>query len=198
MKNNFLSRIQKRAPSHQVLVFLTLLLVICNLVLLSVIIKDRTEKRLVKEIEDYVEASSREFDIPKAMILAVIKVESGFDRQARSSADARGLMQMTAVALKDVNRVLSEEYTVEQMYDPEINIRCGVAYLSILCRKYASYDTAFAAYNAGQGNVDNWLWDSRYSNDKKQLYHIPFKETENYVEKVNHYYQEFQKQYGEN
>ncbi len=197
-RNKVISWLLDRAPSVQVLAFVCVLLVIMNLILVGLIAKDRAEKRFLKEIEVYVDSSCEEFGIPKAVVFAVIKAESNFDRHARSSVDARGLMQITEVALKDINRMLSEEYTITQMYDPEINIRCGVAYLSVLCQKYKSYDTAFAAYNAGQGNVDNWLYDSRYSHDRKQLYHIPFKETANYVKKVNHYYQEYQKQYGEN
>ena len=197
-RNRAISWLLDRAPSVQVLAFFCVLLVIINLILVGLIAKDRAEKRFLKEIEVYVDSSCEEFGVPKALVFAVIKAESNFDRHARSTADARGLMQITEVALVDINRMLLEEYTITQMYDPAINIRCGVAYLSILCQKYKSYNTALAAYNAGQGNVDNWLYDSRYSHDRKQLYHVPFKETANYVKKVNHYYQEYQKQYGEN
>lgn len=197
-KNRFISWLLDRIPSVQVLALLCVLLVVINLILVGLIAKDKAEKRFLKDIEVFVTFSCEEFGVPKAAVFAVIKAESDFDQYARSSADARGLMQMTEVALKDVNRMLSEDYTITQMYDPEINIRCGVAYLSVLYKKYKSYDTAFAAYNAGQGNVDNWLYDTRYSYDGKQLYHIPFKETAGYVKKVNHYYQEYQKQYGEN
>jgi len=197
-KNKFLAFWFEKVPSTQVLTFFFVFLVIFNLVLLGVIVQDRAEKRFYKEIQRYVDSSCEEFGVPKAMVFAIIKAESNFDQHARSSADARGLMQVTSVALKDINRILSEDYTLTQMYDPEINIRCGVAYLSVLYRKYGIYDTAFAAYNAGQGNVDNWLLDKRYSYDQKQLYNIPFKETKNYVKKVNHYYREYQKQYGEN
>ena len=46
-------------------------------------------------------------------------------------------------------------------------------------------DPAFAAYNAGPGNVSKWLGDSEYSDDGETLSYIPFKETRNYVTKVN-------------
>lgn len=197
MKNKFWSCLLKKLSSTQVLTCLFLFLVIINLVLLGIFIQKREERQFLKELACYVDASCEEFGVPRAVVYAVIKVESDFDQYARSSADAKGLMQITSVALEDVNRWLSEKYTPAQMYDPEINVRCGVAYLSVLFRKYGNYDTAFAAYNAGQGNVDNWLWDSRYSHDKKQLYNIPFKETKRYVKDVNHYYKEYQKQYDE-
>ena len=188
----------KRTPSTQVLALSLVLLVIFNLFLVSVFVKNKAEKRFYKEIERYVDASCTEFGVSKAMVFAVIKAESKFDQYARSAADARGLMQITPIALQDINQILSENYMPNQMFDPEINIRCGTAYLSVLCQKYEKNSTVWAAYNAGQGRVDQWLLDGRYSHDQKLLYQIPFKETRNYVKKVSLYYQEYQKQYGEN
>lgn len=197
-RNRFFSYLFERLPSIKILTFFCLILLVLNLVLVGLLIRNVEEKRFMRELESHVNSASEEFGIPKAVIFSVMKAESDFDQYARSSADARGLMQITSMALEDINRLLSENYTMTQMYDPKINIRCGVAYLSILYRKYGIYDTVYAAYNAGQGNVDNWLYNSLYSKDQKQLYHIPFHETSNYVKKVNQYYQEYQKIYGEN
>lgn len=197
-RNRFFSYLFERLPSIKILTLFCMILLVLNLVLVGLLIRNVEEKRFMRELESYVNSASEEFGIPKAVIFSVMKAESDFDQYARSSADARGLMQITSVALEDINRLLSENYTMTQMYDPKINIRCGVAYLSILYRKYGIYDTVYAAYNAGQGNVDNWLYNSLYSKDQKHLYHIPFHETSNYVKKVNQYYQEYQKIYGEN
>ena len=197
-KNGFFLHFGKQLPSIKTLYIFFIFLVLFNLILIGLLAQNIEKKRFMRELEGYVEASSQEFGVPKAVIFAVMRAESDFNQYARSSADARGLMQITAVALTDINRMLSESYTMTQMYDPEINIRCGTAYLSLLYQKYKIYATAFTAYNAGQGNVDTWLGDSRYSNDRKQLYHVPFDETLNYVKKVNQYYSEYQKQYGEN
>ena len=71
------------------------------------------------------------------------------------------------------------------IYDPDTNIRYGVWYLSYLYGRFDSWDNAFAAYNAGPGNVSKWLKDSEYSSDGETLSYIPFKETRNYVVKVN-------------
>ena len=197
-RNRFFSDLFERLPSVKTLTLVCLFLVVVNLVLVGLLVRNVEEKRFMHELEGYVDSAVEEFGVPKAVIFSVMKAESDFDQYARSSADARGLMQITSVALADINRLLSENYTMTQMYDPEINIRCGVAYLSVLYRKYQIYDTVYAAYNAGQGNVDSWLYNSLYSKDHKQLYHIPFQETLNYVKKVNQYYQEYQKIYGEN
>ena len=194
-KQPFLLRIFTFFLSHKILAVLCAVLLLFNLGLVGVIVHDANEKAHIREIEQYVDAACEEFGFSKAIVLAVIKTESNFDAKAESSANARGLMQITEVALSDINKFLSEEYTFRQMFDPATNIRCGVCYLSRLYEKYKNYDTAFAAYNAGQGNVDKWLKDSRYSKDQKTLYKIPFGETTNYVKKVNRYRKEYQKRF---
>ena len=197
-KYSFGQRILKWIAARRGLTVLLLCLVLFNFVLVGVVIHTAIERRFLRQIEQYVDKACEEFDVPKAVVFAIIKAESDFDQHARSSANARGLMQITSIALQDINQILSENYMPNQMFDPEINIRCGTAYLSVLCQKYEKNSTVWAAYNAGQGRVDQWLLDGRYSHDQKQLYQIPFKETRNYVKKVSLYYQEYQKQYGEN
>lgn len=71
------------------------------------------------------------------------------------------------------------------LYDPATNIKYGTYYLSYLYLRYNSWDEVFAAYNAGHGNVDEWLEDEQYTNKDGKLSHIPFEETKNYVKKVN-------------
>lgn len=64
-----------------------------------------------------------------------------------------------------------------------------------LIDKYdGNIDLALAAYNAGPANVDSWLKDNEYSKNGRDLHYIPFKETREYVKKVNkqwHKYKEF-------
>ena len=79
--------------------------------------------------------------------------------------------------------------------DPEVNIRFGCLLLSLLTDRYADLRTALAAYNAGMGNVDNWLQDSAYSSDGRTLSDIPIEETREYTEKVLRNYQEYQALY---
>ncbi len=56
-------------------------------------------------------------------------------------------------------------------------------FLSILLERYPQLSSAVAAYNAGFGNVDNWLEDITIAPDGEHLEHIPFPETEQYTEK---------------
>jgi soluble lytic murein transglycosylase len=56
-------------------------------------------------------------------------------------------------------------------------------------------DLVLAAYNGGIGNVQKWLKNSQYSSSGKALDKIPFKETENYVKRVNNYWKIYKNLY---
>ena len=132
------------------------------------------------------------------MIYAVIKTESGFDSSAVSSKGAIGLMQMTPLTFNWLtNEKLDEGLDEGMLYDPETNIRYGVYYLSSLYRKYKNWDTAIAAYNAGPGNVDEWLEIEEYSSNGITLKKIPFKETRNHIKKVNRSLDYYDKLYND-
>ncbi len=133
------------------------------------------------------------------LVFAVIRQESGFDAGAISRAGAMGLMQIMPDTFSWLQTKLDEEdgrvYTEEDLLDPEVNIRFGCLLLSLLTDRYADLRTALAAYNAGMGNVDNWLQDSAYSSDGRTLSDIPIAETREYTEKVLRNYQEYQALY---
>jgi soluble lytic murein transglycosylase len=87
-------------------------------------------------------------------------------------------------------------YNDDMLYDPEVNIRFGCWYIRYL---YSTYDNnmtlAFAAYNGGRGNVDKWLESQRISREDTNLEQIPFKETKNFVIRVNNNYKIYDKLY---
>lgn len=151
-----------------------------------------------KEYQSYISLCAKEYGVPENLIYAVIRTESGFDSSAVSRAGAVGLMQMTPdTFLWLTNDKLGDRYSEGMLYDPQTNIKYGVYYLSILYSKYGSWDTALAAYNAGLGKVDTWLADSKYNpNDDMLLDSIPYRETRNYVKKVNRAKNMYDKLYG--
>lgn len=137
---------------------------------------------------DHVTKYAEEYNVPESVIYAVIKVESNFDRKAESSVGARGLMQMMEPTFEWLagEEHLDEHVSFDDIYDAEVSIRYGTYYLNYLYKKFNyNWDTALAAYNGGEGNVAKWLKDSEYSDDGVTLKDIPFKETKNYVAKVN-------------
>jgi soluble lytic murein transglycosylase-like protein len=108
---------------------------------------------------------SRRMGVSADLVRAVIQVESAFNPSAVSSKGAMGLMQlMPATAL---------ELGVINPFEPDQNIRGGVAYLKRLLERYNhKVELALAAYNAGMGNVE------KYGDVP------PFKETQSYVKKI--------------
>lgn len=139
------------------------------------------------DYREIVEKYAAEYNVPAYVIFAVIDTESDFEAGATSSAGAQGLMQMMPSTFEWLTSSdhLDENLSSSELYDPEVSIRYGAYYLRYLFDKFYNWDTVFAAYNGGEGNVAKWLKDRRYSDGKGNLTDIPFKETRNYVKKVN-------------
>ena len=128
------------------------------------------------EYETIVVGHAKNYDLDPALLAAVIYRESRFDARAKSSSGAIGLMQILPSTAKGIAlHTGGMRFQVEDLYDPEINVRYGSFYLRRLLRKYGDERLALAAYNAGQANVDEWLAEGRG---------IAFEETRAYVENV--------------
>ena len=139
------------------------------------------------EYAEYVEKYASEYNVPEYIIYAVIKTESDFDPTATSSAGAMGLMQMmpSTFTWLSSSEHLNENLSYAELYEPETAIRYGTYYLRYLFEKFKDWDNVFAAYNGGEGNVAKWLEDPQYADGRGGLRTIPFKETRNYVKRVN-------------
>lgn len=137
--------------------------------------------------KEYIIKYSQEYELPAPLVAAVIRTESNFDIFAESSKGAKGLMQITPTTGSWIaDKLVVENYNEDMLFDPEINIRFGCWYIRNLFDYYNNNQTSsFAAYNGGSGNVDKWLDNQELSRDGKNLDYIPFKETSNFVEKVN-------------
>ena len=138
------------------------------------------------EYRDTVTAAAEKHGVAPSLIWAVIHTESGFSPDARSSAGAVGLMQVTAPTMEWVmmRDGIEEVPAASALTDGHFNIEIGTSVLRLLGERFAVQDTVLAAYNAGMGNVQTWLADPSYSADGETLTVIPFKETAQYVKRV--------------
>jgi peptidoglycan lytic transglycosylase len=141
--------------------------------------------------EDIIRQQAAEKGVDAALIAAVIDTESHF-RDQISSAGARGLMQITPQAAKEIERLSGgTTFRLDDLSDPEINIRYGTFLLAELLDRYEGNDiAALAAYNAGPANVDRWGGSDLNLND------IRFPETRAYVESVLEKQAEYRSHYA--
>jgi soluble lytic murein transglycosylase len=129
--------------------------------------------------EDIIRQQAAEKGVDASLIAAVIYSESRFHDQT-SSAGARGLMQITPEAAKEIERLSGgTTFRLDDLSDPEINIRYGTFLLKELLVRYeGNVIAALAAYNAGPANVEKWGGSDLHFDD------IRFPETRAYVEGV--------------
>lgn len=97
------------------------------------------------DIAPLIEAAAAKYNLDPRLIVAVIKVESGFNVYAVSCSGAQGLMQMIPSTAASMN--------VNDSFDPAQNIMGGARYLRMLIDRFGSLELAVAAYNVGPGNV---------------------------------------------
>ena len=133
--------------------------------------------------DDIIRQQASDKNLDPALIAGVIYVESRF-RDQTSHAGAKGLMQiMPATADYIARKSGGTEFEQGDLADPQINIAYGSWYLRYLLERYhGNTILALAAYNAGEGKVDQW-W--REASDRGERFrvadHIPFPETREYV-----------------
>ncbi len=103
----------------------------------------RVENRLLTNIERYkpwVDTYSRQFNVPKELVFAIIEVESAFNPRAVSKSNALGLMQIKANAAgRDVYQYVdgrAGQPSPEALFDAQNNLRMGIAYMGLLKHDY--------------------------------------------------------------
>ncbi len=132
---------------------------------------------------DIVYKYSSEYDLDPALVLAIIHAESKFEQYAVSSKGASGYMQlMEGTADWISENIKLENYSYDNIFDPEINIQLGSWYIKNLLQQFNDLNTAIVAYNAGSGNVSRWLEEQNISKIDEE--NIPFEESKTYLKRV--------------
>lgn len=186
-----------RSPRRGKLIFA---LIVCSLLLIAGVVSARALVHFLYPLEytSTVESCSDRFDVDRDLIYAVIRTESGFDPNAESEAGARGLMQIMPDTFQWLQSKLEPDagLSAESLYDPQVNIRYGVYYLSMLREKFGSDVLAVAAYHAGQNRVAQWLADQIIPRDNCTAEDIPSSATGHYVHKVQNARSVYEKLYN--
>jgi len=126
----------------------------------------------------------------KALVLALIRQESGFMTDVQSPVGARGLMQLMPATAKQVAKAIKVAFKPSKLDDPEYNVRLGSTYLGDMIDNFeGSYVMALAAYNAGPARVRRWVKEYGDPRDPTVdaidwIEMIPFTETRSYVQRV--------------
>lgn len=144
---------------------------------------------------EIVEENAAEFEIDEPLLYALIKAESGFNKDAVSAVGAKGLTQITPETFEWLQTKTGENLEDDALFEPEISVYYGACFLDMLLDEFGNTETALAAYHAGRGKVNEWLADPRYSPDGETLENIPYKDTAQYVEKVVKYTEKYRKIY---
>ena len=132
-----------------------------------------------------IRAAARRHDLDPAWIAAEIRAESVFNPNARSSANARGLMQLLPATAAAVAKRTGLPYAGEaSLYDSATNIALGSAYLREMENKYGQTYQAIAAYNAGPTPAARWLSQRPTHDPDLWIETISYKETRDYVARV--------------
>ncbi|WP_178861621.1 transglycosylase SLT domain-containing protein [Thiomicrorhabdus cannonii] len=133
--------------------------------------------------------SAEKHGVDPAWVYGVIRRESAFAADVRSSAGAIGLMQLMPQTARYIGQKLGfkkNRYT--ELTEPNSNIELGSAYLSYLYKKYdGNRVLATAAYNAGPQRVDSWIPKDGALPADQWIDSIPFSETRAYVKAVLEY-----------
>lgn len=145
--------------------------------------------RYEKEIYPLPEWSQQDnWQIDKALLLALIRQESAFKHDASSRTGAKGLMQLMPATASYISGDKTLKRNKDKLYNPDFNLRLGQKYVTYLLTKPFIEGNLFfmlTAYNAGPGNLVKWQKNSRYQNDPLLYIEvIPSAETRIYLERV--------------
>jgi soluble lytic murein transglycosylase-like protein len=141
----------------------------------KVFIRERSSasgRYAVKEYEELISDAAEQYGVSVPLLKAIIKAESDFNPRAVSKKGAMGLMQIMPDTIKDL--------AINNPFDPRENIMGGTRYFKQLYDRFnGKLSLSLAAYNAGPTAVD------QYNSIP------PYRETEEYVERVLKYYHSF-------
>ncbi len=136
--------------------------------------------------------------VDAALVLSIMREESGFRPKVVSPVGARGLLQiMEPTGARLALAVGHENFTADDLFEPRTNIRLGTYYLGELVERFdGRLSAAIASYNAGPEAVERWLEERSRLDDDEWIESIPYDQTRSYVKRVLRSLQAYQLLYS--
>ena len=134
----------------------------------------------------WVKTYAKRYNLDPNLVLALMREESLFKADIKSSSNAIGLMQIMPATGKEVARKLKIKWRgADMLTNPRINIQIGCFYLSQLMKRFnGNIYHAIGAYNAGPGTMRRWRKQIKTQDIDFFLMKMPYKETAYYVQNV--------------
>ncbi len=139
--------------------------------------------RFLAPFRDVFREQARVFELEEAWVLGLVRQESRFITDARSSAGARGLMQLMPATASWMARKIGLNVSPKRVAEVGTNVTLGTGYLKHVLESLGHPLLASAAYNAGPGRARRWR-DAEPLEGAIYAETIPFDETRDYVKKV--------------
>jgi soluble lytic murein transglycosylase len=136
--------------------------------------------------QDGVVSQAEQAGIDPSWAYGILRAESAWVSDARSGADARGLMQLVPATAAEVAKRNGLDWNGgDSLYDPSVNIELGTRYLAQIAERFNGAPwLASAAYNAGPNRVGQWVAARSTLAPDLFVASIPYKETREYVARV--------------
>ncbi|UXR65022.1 lytic transglycosylase domain-containing protein [Bdellovibrio bacteriovorus] len=147
------------------------------------LLNDHPDLLFPQAFGDIIAGASTKSGIPQEFIFSIIRQESAFNPEARSPADAFGLMQLLPGVAKQLAKQNNLPYSeASDLFKPEINVPLGAFELKNLMRKYNNqYILAVSGYNANDSAIRGWL-KTRFRDDSVEfIEEVPYEETRAYI-----------------
>jgi soluble lytic murein transglycosylase len=151
-----------------------------------------------RAFRDMVEPLASTAGTPDLFVYAIMRKESSFLPYALSPSDARGLLQLIPATGQEVAKHLGVPLFTDELFDPEVNVRVGAAYLGELLKRFGGQIAlAAGAYNAGSHAMMRWCdqWGSRPLDEFVEL--VTYDQAREYIKRVLAVYAHYLWLYGQ-
>jgi soluble lytic murein transglycosylase len=151
-----------------------------------------------RAFRDMVQTPAEKSRAPELFVYAIMRKESSFLPHALSGSDARGLLQLIPNTGLEVAKHLGDPFFADELFDPEVNIRLGTAYLGGLLKRFSDQVAlAAGAYNAGSRAMMRWCdqWGTRPLDEFVEL--VTYDQAREYIKRALGIYARYRYLYGE-